>query len=122
MSEYNLKIRNKFINKLVYKINDLNKNLELLQKVDKKIFKNMKGGTESDDKIYNDTLRESNIALEQINQIEPIIKSLQQEIERLRNKKSPTFLKVRSPTPVVKYIQTEDMLNLIKDYESIAAT
>lgn len=45
MSEYNLKIRNEFFNKLVYKINDLNKNLELLQKVNKKIFKNMKGGT-----------------------------------------------------------------------------
>ena len=44
MSEYNLKIRNKFINKLLYKINDLNENFELLQKVDKKIFKNMKGG------------------------------------------------------------------------------
>ena len=39
MSENNLKIRGKFINKLTSKIEDLNNNFILLSKVDKKILK-----------------------------------------------------------------------------------
>jgi hypothetical protein len=48
MIEKNLKTRNKFINKLHIKIEDLNNNVSLLSKLDKKIFKNIinqKGGT-----------------------------------------------------------------------------
>lgn len=48
MIEKNLKICNKFINKLVIKIEDLNSNIILLLKINKKIFKNIinqKGGS-----------------------------------------------------------------------------
>ena len=122
MSEYNLKIRNKFINKLLYKINDLNENLELLQKVDKKIFKNIKGGTleatnNSDDEKR---LEDSETALQTITEMKPTINLLLDEIKKLRNKNT-TFIEPPPPPPITKYSPTEKMLKLRREYEEYVA-
>ena len=78
MIEKNLKICNKFINKLLIKIEDLNNNIILLSKVDKKIFKNIIN------QIGDSNLIQSiNISDMFINKICIKIKDLKNKYERL---------------------------------------
>ena len=64
MTEKNLEIHYKLINKLLIKIKNLNNELILLSKVDKKLFKNIinqKGGTSIVNNINNSVLNIINI-------------------------------------------------------------
>ena len=102
MSENSFKIREKFINKLVDKLEDFNSDLILLAKVDKKIYKknnSQKGGASVDtrnlelstyakedelkkqkDKI-NDAVKKAGTLTDQINKINTVLKGIQEQID-----------------------------------------
>jgi len=77
MIEKNLKTRNKFINKIIIKIKNLNNNISLLLKVDKKILKNIinqYGGGNSNN--YNNSIIDLLLQFENLKKMPMVLNDL----------------------------------------------
>jgi hypothetical protein len=87
MLENDLKIRTKFINKLITKIEDLNDNFILLSKVDKKILKKMNNqiGREINNQIGGDTNSAILVALKKQQEMKEQQKKITESLNKLEN-------------------------------------
>lgn len=127
MSENNLKIRGKFINKFVAKIESLNNDFELLSKVDKKIFSkifktniNQVGGEgEGENKNKNINLNE--LQIETLKK-KLILQSQQRILDNLKKEIDSINSKIPGINDVLR-ITTEDIQKLninIPDLKSVS--
>ena len=87
MLENDLKIRSKFINKLITKIEDLNNNFILLSKVDKKIFKKMNNqiGREINNQIGGDANSAILVALKKQQEMKEQQQKITDSLDKLQN-------------------------------------
>jgi hypothetical protein len=90
MLENDLRIRSKFISKLITKIEDLNNNFILLSKVDKKILKKMNNqiGREMNNQIGGDANSAILVALKKQQEMKEQQKKITENLNKLQNIKA----------------------------------